>query len=120
MVIQVSEVVNDIDMAQNFSILRSTGSFNVGVWESTTETLSGYGVISVAKPRDLEMIPEGDKIVGAMVFHSQQPLYGTHDGQAPGSSDILIWNNHQWRILSVSQYKDYGYYRAVAERLSAV
>lgn len=111
-------VVNDPDLAQHYTILRSSGgAFLNGVWQNGTVTIPGFGVISVAKARDTNMLPGGDKITGAMVFWSSQVLYGTRNG---ANADLLIWNDLQWRILEVKQYKDYGYWRAIAERLKAV
>lgn len=117
--IDLSEVVNNPDMAQDFTLLRSSGSWQNGIWISVPASQLCHGVVSVATPRDLDMIPEGDRVTGAMVFHSSVPLYGTWvDPQGmQHSSDILMWNGNQFRVLTVSQYLDYGYYRAVATRL---
>jgi hypothetical protein len=119
--IDVSELANDPDLAQVFTILRTTGSSWLnGVFQTVETTVQSYGPISVATPRDVEMIPEGDKIVGAMVFWSAQPLYGTEAIQGVGrSSDILQWKGLNWRVLHVSQYLDYGFYRAVAVRMKS-
>jgi hypothetical protein len=118
--IQVSEVVNDPDLAQPFTINRSSGVWNNGVWQSTTTAVQGYGVIANPTVRELEMIPEGDLVKGAMVFWSAQPIYGTHGTQGVGgSSDILIWRGNNYRVLNVTQYQDYGFYRAIAVRMKA-
>lgn len=113
--IDVSEVVNAPELAQNFTVMRSAGVFVNGSWVSQATALQGFGVISVARAQDIEMLPEGDVIHGAMVFHSSFPLFTTQEGV--GSSDILQWNNSNWRVLTVSRYSDYGYYRAVAARI---
>jgi hypothetical protein len=119
--IDVSEVVNDPENAQSYSILRSAGTWVNGVWQPNAETLQGYGRISVARPRDVEMIPEGDKIVGAMVFWSSTAIFGTRADSAGngGSSDILMWRGKKFRVLSVYQYSDYGYWKAIATRMEA-
>jgi hypothetical protein len=119
--IQVSEIVNAPEFAQAFTILRSTGAWNTGVWESTQATVAGFGTITPATENDIKMIPEGDVVEGAMVFHSQAPIYLTHaDGSgAGGSSDILVWQGFNYRVLSVRQEQDYGYYRAIAVRMAA-
>lgn len=118
--IQVSEVVNDPDLAQPFTILRSTGSWLNGVWQSVTTEIQNYGVIAEPSVRELEMIPEGDLVKGAMVFWSAQPIYGTHaTNGVGGSSDILIWRGHNYRVLDVKQYQDWGFFRATATRMKA-
>jgi hypothetical protein len=120
--IDVSEVVNAEEFAQPFGILRGSGVWNNGVWISQAAPLQGYGVVTVASDTDLEMIPEGDVVKGAMVFHSQAPIFTTNDFEgngAGGSSDILTWRGRQWRVMTVSEQADYGYYRAIAVRLNA-
>jgi hypothetical protein len=119
--IEVTDVCNAPELAQDYTIQRSAGSWVDGVWQSATTDVAGFGVISVAKPKDLQMIPEGDKITSAMVFHSELPIYTTHengDGQG-GSSDILIWRGNRFRVIQVAEYVDYGFFRAIATRLDA-
>lgn len=120
--LDVSEVANSPDLAESFTILRSTGTqFNQGVWETEEQSITGFGVISVAESRDAEMLPEGDLAKGAMVFWSAQPIYVTNTTNiAVGqSSDILVWNGKRYRVLTVRPYKDWGYYRAVGTRMQA-
>lgn len=118
--ISVSEVIQDPDFAQAFGILRSTGSWLNGVWQSATTSVPGFGVVGEPTTRDLKMIPEGDTVQGMLAFWSVEPLYATHATEGVGgSSDILIWRGHNYRVLQVEQYQDYGYYRAVATRMKA-
>ena len=119
--IDMSDVVNSPEFAQNFQILRGPGSWLNGVWKPTTAPILGFGTVTVATSRDIDMIPEGDRVTGAMVFHSQQPIYGTHaDANGQGaSSDIITWRDHQYRVLKVGPFEDFGYYRAVATRLKS-
>lgn len=114
--INVGEVVVDPDLAQPFTILRSAGIFVNGVWKSTETKLQTIGVISVASEGEVNMLPEGDVILGARVFHTDQPIFKTQEGK--GSSDILIWRDQKYRVLRVAQYQDYGYWRAIASRMS--
>lgn len=120
--LDLSEVANSPELAETYTILRSTGTgWNQGVWETQEQQLTGFGVISVADAKEVEMVPEGDVAHGAMVFWSAQPIYVTNTtNTVPGqSSDILIWNGKQYRVLSVRQYLDWGYYRAVGTRMQA-
>jgi hypothetical protein len=118
--IQIGEVVIDPDFAQPFTILRSTGAWLNGVWKSIQTAIQGYGTIASPTVRELEMLPEGDLAKGAMVFWSAQPIYGTHATEGiGGSSDILVWRGHNYRVLDVKQYQDYGYYRALGVRTKA-
>lgn len=120
--IDVSEVVNDPDLAQAFTILRNSGSWLNGVWQSgNTTPVQGFGVISPATSRDIKMLPEGDQTGELRVFHSAQPIYVTNANDAVDStgqsSDILCWRGDNFRVLNVKHEEDYGYYRAIGSRL---
>jgi len=116
--IQVGEVLNDPDVCQEFQVLRSAVTWLNGVAQNTTVPLDFYGAISIAKSRDLAMVPEGDKISEAIVCWSTQELLGTHATEGIGGlSDLIVWRGLQWRVLECKYYSDYGYWRAVATRL---
>jgi hypothetical protein len=119
--IDMSDIVNAPEWVQEFTIYRGPGSWLNGVWQPGSAPVLGHGAVTVATPRDIDMIPEGDKVTGAMVFHSQQPIYGTHaDADGNGaSSDIIIWRNHRYRVLQVGPFEDYGYFRAIATRMKS-
>jgi hypothetical protein len=118
--IDVSEVVNDPDLAQEFTILRSSGSYLNGVFQSSTTPIQGFGVVTVATAREIEMVPEGDRVTGMMSFHSNQPILGTRaNGGATGASDILLWHGEKYRVLAIWNWSDYGYYDAIASRMKA-
>jgi hypothetical protein len=116
----LSFVVNDGTLSESFSIERSTGSFQLGGWVTTSTILPGWGVVSVATQKELEMIPEGDRRTGAMVFHTEHMLYETNetkDQTSQPASDVLIWGHQKWRLLSVWPYPNRRYWKAVAVRL---
>ena len=120
-VVNMSEVMNDPDLAQAFLIQRSTqGTFLNGVWQTTPVTLSGYGPIRPASAREINMLPEGDRVGEIKAFWSSQPIYGTRGTSGKGeSSDILVWNGLYYRVLQVFQDQDYGFYKALATRMKA-
>lgn len=131
--IDVSDVVNDPDFAQGFTIERSTGQFVAGGFEKTPSNVQGYGVISVAADEDIQMLPEGDRIDGAMVFHSHERIYltqldGGYDQAQYGAggfgvsvqhvSDQIYWRGQKFRVMHVAPYEDYGYWRAIGVRMA--
>lgn len=113
--LDVSEIVNDPELAEPFIIRRSRGGFVRGGWSDQITEIPAYGVVSVAAEKDLEVLPEGDRVREARVFHSSQPIYITN-AENVGVSDVLVWNNVAYRVLSVADYSNRGYYRAVACR----
>jgi hypothetical protein len=119
--IDVSDIVSDADLAQVFTILRSTGTgFQYGVWQSSTTTLSSYGPVQPATDRDISMLAEGDRVKEVKAFWSSQPIYGTNAIAGVGqSSDILVWQGLNYRVLHVAQQQDYGFWKALAVRMKS-
>lgn len=117
--IDVSEIITDPDFAQLFYVYRSTGSFIKGVWtESASEEIEMYGVVTVANAKELRMVPEGDRIQGAMDFYSLDAIYVTRTGTTAGTSDKILWRGDYYKILNVKQWIDYGFYSATGERIA--
>ena len=121
--INLSEVVNDPDFAQDFSIQRSSGgSWQAGKWITAIINVPGYGVIQPATPEELEQVPEGDRVKGALSFHSEQPLYETHttapNDQFAGTSDMVTWQGQKYRFVKLFPWEDFGYYKAIGVRMS--
>lgn len=120
--INVEEIVNDPDFAQPFTILRSTGSFQRGGWVDTKAQVPMYGSIQVAKEKELHTLPEGDRVSGAMSFHSQQPIYETQANVPEPSqtisriSDLITWRGQPFRIVKVFPWEDFGFYKAIGVR----
>ncbi len=115
---ELQDVVNDYDLADNFTILRSEGSFVAGGWQDKKTSIPVWGVVTVATDKQLQMIPEADRVTGARMFLCEQPLYTTSEMNS-GTSDILVWGNQQYRVLSVGPYENRGgYYCAIASRMS--
>jgi hypothetical protein len=116
---RLSHVVLHTGFVQTYIVERSSGDWVNGRWtEETPVQISVAGVVSVAQEKDLQPLHLGDQIKGAMIFHSVQPLYVTRAGTVQGTSDIIIWNGQRWRLLSIGDYSDYGYYKAIGERIS--
>ena len=120
--LDMSDVVNDDFAAQPFNILRSTqGKWVKGVWSDVKLTVPSYGSMQPTKDRDLDMVPEGDRVKGMFSFWSSAPIFttgteGTDDPNAH-SSDIIIWRNQLYRVLGSKPWEDFGYWRAVGVRI---
>ena len=126
-------VVDDGVLSEPYEIQRSTGSFELGGWVTSSSIIPGWGVVSVASAEDLDMIPEADRVTGSMVFHSQQRIFitqlddepgdpngGAEDGADPSQrvSDILIWGYTKWRVLHCYPYPNRNFWKAIAVRLA--
>ena len=121
--INVSELITDVDFVQQYTVYRNTGSFVRGVFTSTETTLTFYGTVVAANVKDVQMMPEGDRIEGLMVFYSttDKPIYTTRvangDSTTTGTSDQILWRGNRYRILQVYPYLDYGYVKAIGSRM---
>lgn len=119
----LSFVVDDGVLSEAYSVARLTGAFEIGGFHTSEIILPGWGVVSVASPEDLEMVPEGDQVTGAMVFHSQTRIFETQKDVNPPPngtqyvSDQLIWEFQRWRVLHVYPYPNRNYWKAIAVRL---
>ena len=116
--INVSELLSDPDFAQSFTINRSTGAFVLGGWQSSTTALARFGVVTVAKERDLEQLPEGDLVSGGMLFFSTKEIFLSTGGTAAGASDTITWRGDTYRMAKVWPYGDFGYWKALGVRVS--
>lgn len=116
--INVGEIINDPDLCQSFTVSRSSGQFGAGGWmENAPTSLTLLGVITPSTADELQQVPEGDRVTGAMTFYSTVILFETHDDSQSGTSDILTWRGQKYRIVRVFPYEDYGYNKAVAVRM---
>jgi hypothetical protein len=83
-VISVEEIVQDPDMVapEPFYVLRSTGSFVLGGFQSTTTSIPCFGPVHQASDKEIAMLPEADRVGSVRSFWTNIPLYTTR-GTAP-------------------------------------
>lgn len=112
--INVAEIVNDSDFAQQYTVYRKTGEWDRGSYITTESAISFYGTVTVATPHDIVQTAEGDRIQGDMCFYSTQEIFKTRE---QGTSDEIVWNGDRYRIYSVAPWKDYGYYKSIGCRM---
>lgn len=116
--IDLSDIAIDSDFAQTFTVYRSSGRWVAGRWvEATPTQIVMYGPVWVASEKDLVQVPEGDRVQGAMMFVSTQPIYTTRDGSADGTSDQILWDGEMYRIAKIFPWHKQGFYQAYAFRM---
>ncbi|MGG3012294.1 hypothetical protein ABEO98_22770 [Brevibacillus parabrevis] len=113
--INVSEVITDPDFAQSYLVHRRTNEWVAGRPSETETSINMLGVITVADAKTLEQLPEGDRVTGMMSFYATVPIYETSE---QGTSDQIEWRGELYRVKKVFPYGDYGYWKAVAERMA--
>jgi hypothetical protein len=117
--IDLSSIVTDPRFAQAFIVKRFSGKWQAGRFVETSTDIQMIGTISIANAKQIEFIPEGDRIGGEIAIHTTQPLYNSRNGtdvSQGGTSDLVIWHNDEYKIYQVNEYSDYGYYFAIGQR----
>jgi len=83
--ISVQEVIGDVDMIdpQPYVIQRSTGQWVSGGFQSTiVRTINVFGPVRNATDKEVQMLPESDRISRIRAFYATQPILTTR-GYAP-------------------------------------
>jgi hypothetical protein len=113
----VSDIVGDPDLAESFTIFRILGSFVSGVWTANAPMqIPARGVVGVATDLDLQMVPEGDRVTGSMVFYTQTPIQVTSE-TGSNVSDQIQWNGAMYRIQAIGPWVSFGFYKAIGVRM---
>lgn len=116
--IDMTDLVNDPDLAQSFQVLRSTtGAFQQGGFTDSKTTVNLYGPIWPATAEDVRMFPEMSRVEGSICAISSQQLYRDRPGAL---ADIIVWQSNQYRVMSVTPWQDHGYWLAIAERMQGI
>ena len=117
--LSVAKAIKDRRLNQTITVRRSTGSFQIGGWsEGNPVVVNMKAVVSVMNAKELQQLPEADRIIGAMIFHTLDELYVTHNGTSKGTSDKITWRGEEYKIINVKKYADFGYYAAIGQRIT--
>lgn len=77
--IDVSDIVSDGELMapQPFQILRSSGQWVLGGFQSTVNSIYQVGPVQRASDKEVQMLPEADRVGGVMAFWCTIPVYVT-------------------------------------------
>ena len=116
--VNLSRVVHSPRMSQKITILRRTGSWVDGTWVQSEQpaTLTMRGIVTVANAKDLQQVPEGDRLQGAVRILTTERIYIT-DGPGYETTDMVLWRGARYRIVTVTPDVDYGFFRSIGSRL---
>lgn len=110
--------VFDADVSESFTIQRyPSGQFVQGGYAEQPTAISSFGVISAPTGDELNQVPEGDRVSGAIVVHTQALILETNPS---GTSDELVWQGQRYQVIKVWVYQNRNYYKAYAVRMSGV
>jgi hypothetical protein len=105
-------------MSQKITILRRTGSWQYGTWVQSDqpETLTMRGIVTMASAKDLQQVPEGDRLTGSIKILTTERIFIT-DGSGHDTTDMVFWRGARYRVVTVTPDIDYGFYRSIGTRL---
>lgn len=116
--INLSSVVHSAMLAQGFKVERRGGHWENGIYKADEPTaIPLHGIITQAKARDLAAIPEVDRQSGAIRVLTTERLYVTGEVSVNGFSDVVIWNEERYKVISVTLNTDWGYCRSICARM---
>jgi len=119
--IDISEIINDPDFMQDVVVTRSAGYFAIGGWvEDTAATLTYKGVVLPTTSRDIQQVPEADRVTESMTFYTHEKLYVTHGGDtaSDGTSDKIEYLGSSYKLVKVIDYTAFGYNKAIGVRVA--
>lgn len=116
--VNLSRVVHSPMLSQKITILRRTGAWEYGTWVQgdKPETLTMRGIVTMASAKDLQQVPEGDRVTGSIKILTTERIYIT-DGPAGNITDMVLWRGARYRIVTVTPDVDYGFWRSIGQRL---
>ena len=120
--INVSELINDPDFAQKFTIERSEqGVFVDGLYVSNKKTFDITGIVQPYSPKTVEYTQNGDVVSGEIKIWSKQIIYTTRgEKDNNGTSDIIIYKGEKYKVNLVKDWEEHGYWSAVAKRIKLI
>ena len=116
--VNLARVVHSPRMSQKITILRRTGSWVAGTWVQSDkpETVIMRGIVTMASAKDLQQVPEGDRVTGSIKILTTDRIYITDDASG-NITDMVFWRGARYRVVTVTPDIDYGFYRSIGTRL---
>jgi len=118
-VLDISRIVVDPRFSQTFIVSRKTGTWNAdGDFIEVPNNITMIGTISIASAKQIEFIPEGDRVGGEIAIHTIDKLLASrnNDDGTAATADEIFWHDEYYKIYQVKEYSDFGYYFAIAQR----
>jgi hypothetical protein len=116
--IDLIDVLQDSDLCSAWQIQRNSGYDGAGGWVSNPpQTVQMFGAARVATAREIMAVPAADQVHEMLSFYSTQPIYVT-DAARGGTSDVIVFQGGQYRVLSVQNFSEQGFYVATAARMA--
>jgi hypothetical protein len=88
----------------------------ITVTPANPQVISAYGTVTVLNEKELDVVPEGDRIKGAMAFHTPTPLYLT-SSTGSNVSDQILWKGELHKLVNIAPWGSFGFNKGVGVRM---
>lgn len=116
--IDVTEILQDPDFADNYTVIRTKGAWVKGRFEIVeTRKLSYFFPVHPATEKELEQVPEGDRTKEVKIFFCVRPkqLYITRMNNEHSDdgyiSDKVHYDGKEYKIVKVKDWTSHGWSR---------
>ena len=111
--LNLADIVASPEFTQQIIIKRhSNGRYVNGRFEQDEKEIKINAVVSASDEKTLSMVPEG----------SLEKIYMTSSEVSKGenrTSDIIIYNEDEYKVIAVMDADDYGFTKAVISKIGA-
>ena len=115
--INVSELIHDPDFCTTFILRHRSGTWVDGRFQTTATDSMVTGVVRPANGKELELLPEGDRMKDVKVFYTWEKVQLSEDENA---SDEFIWQGGRYKALQVQDWSAHGFYETMASYVGEV
>jgi hypothetical protein len=104
--IDVSEVLQDVNFQDSFSVLRSVETVDAhGRGGVTQSTSTAIGVVQPASGRAMELTPDATRTSEMLEIWTQ---YGLQEATDATQADIVVWRSKQYVVVRVDDWDNWG------------
>ena len=83
-----------------------------GRYSEASSAFTVLAVVSATDNKEVQMLPEGDRINESKTFHTVEQLFVTNEDKG-ATSDIVTYNGKDYKIMTIVNSGDYGYYKSI-------
>jgi ATP-dependent Clp protease adapter protein ClpS len=121
--LNLADIVASPEFTQQIIIKRHfNGRYVNGRFEQDEKEIKINAVVSASDEKTLSMVPEGDRNETIKSVHSLEKIYMTSSEVSKGenrTSDIIIYNGDEYKVIAVMDADDYGFTKAVISKIGA-
>jgi len=123
--INIAEMMYDPDFSQGYTVHRKTVIWTAGKPIETTVDYDYIGVVVASDFKEIQQVPEADRVSGMMSFYSTGQFFlsrtfdtqGYDSDKKDGTSDQIEWRGNKYKVIQVLPFVDYGYWECIAARI---